>query len=120
MKEDKRKKFNYRDLMEPPFSGLHYLSEVPGIYSCHKCKTDLFSSRAKFHAGSGWPSFDESRPNAVKLIPTDELPGMAAHCNNCMAFLGTYIKGENFTEKNQRYNVNSDALYFRVDRNEEL
>lgn len=119
-KDNKSTQSSYRDLMEAPFSGLHYLNEVPGIYSCLNCKTELFSSRDKFHAGSGWPAFDESRPEAIKLKNTKQLPGKAAHCNTCDTFLGTYIKGEDFTEKNQRYNINSEALYFTADRKEEL
>jgi peptide-methionine (R)-S-oxide reductase len=42
---------------EPPFSGEYADAETNGIYKCVCCGQPLFSSDAKFHSGSGWPSY---------------------------------------------------------------
>src|ERR1700686_2099795 len=42
---------------EPPGTGAYEDAETPGTYTCVCCGQPLFSSDAKFHSGSGWPSF---------------------------------------------------------------
>src|SRR5580765_2471115 len=42
---------------EPPGTGEYEDTETPGTYTCVCCGQPLFSSDAKFHSGSGWPSF---------------------------------------------------------------
>lgn len=114
MKElnEKEKKVMQDREMEAPFSGLHYLNESPGIYSCKQCGEELFYSEDKFHCGSGWPAFDDCNEEVVKLISSDEKRGKVVICSNCEGFLGTFIEGEEFTPKNRRYNINSIALSF--------
>lgn len=111
-KKDEEMRREQVRVMEEPFSGLHYINEVQGTYRCRVCKADLFSSEAKFHSGSGWPTFDDSYKGSTELRFIDKLPGKAVHCADCGEFLGTYITGEDFTSKNQRYNINSRSLDF--------
>lgn len=114
MKElnEKEKKVIETGEMEAPFSGLHYLNESPGIYFCKRCGEEVFYSEDKFHSGSGWPSFDDCNAETVSMVTTEERPGKAVLCKNCNAFLGNYIVGEGFTNKNKRFNINSIALKF--------
>jgi peptide-methionine (R)-S-oxide reductase len=42
---------------EPPFTGEYENEEAEGTYVCVCCGQPLFSSDAKFHSGSGWPSY---------------------------------------------------------------
>lgn len=56
-----------------------------GTYICAACYLPLFSSRAKYESGTGWPSFFESIPDHLatqrdfKLI----LPRTEYHCARC-------------------------------------
>lgn len=42
---------------EPPFTGEYENTETDGTYVCVCCGQPLFASDAKFHSGSGWPSY---------------------------------------------------------------
>ena len=42
---------------EQPFCGTLLDNKKTGVYLCAGCELPLFSSRAKFHSGTGWPSF---------------------------------------------------------------
>jgi peptide-methionine (R)-S-oxide reductase len=44
---------------EPAFSGALTDVAEPGVYVCAGCGSALFSSKAKFHSGCGWPSYYE-------------------------------------------------------------
>ncbi|ROJ70144.1 Methionine-R-sulfoxide reductase B2, mitochondrial [Anabarilius grahami] len=60
---------------EVPFSGIYLNHNEVGMYHCVCCDSPLFSSEAKYDAGTGWPSFheahgtwekDESHANIVR------------------------------------------------------
>ena len=63
---------------EAPFTGKLLHEERDGMFKCAACGNPLFSSNAKFDSGSGWPSFDQALPGAVKEVP-DTSHGMVRH-----------------------------------------
>src|SRR4051812_19271986 len=42
---------------ERPFCGTLLDNKQQGVYTCAGCGLPLFTSDAKFHSGTGWPSF---------------------------------------------------------------
>lgn len=97
---------------EAPFSNEYDKFYQEGTFICRKCNNPLFSSKAKFDAGCGWPAFDENFPNAVKRIPDPDGVRTEIQCANCGAHLGHVFLGEHFTEKNTRYCANSLSIRF--------
>ena len=66
----------------------------------------------KFDAGCGWPSFDESYPNAIKRVPDPDGIRTEIQCANCGGHLGPEFVGEGFTDKDTRHFVNSLSIQF--------
>lgn len=97
---------------EAPFSGEYDNFFVDGTFICRKCNSPLFSSKAKFDAACGWPSFDENFPDAVKRLPDPDGQRTEIQCANCGAHLGHVFEGEHMTDKNTRHCVNSLSISF--------
>jgi peptide methionine sulfoxide reductase MsrB len=49
----------FEERTEPPFSSPLDKEKRQGTYICAACHLPLFSSKAKFDSGTGWPSFYE-------------------------------------------------------------
>ncbi len=76
---------------EPPFSGEYEDTETEGTYVCVCCGQPLFASDAKYHSGSGWPSYYQ--PIAADNVEMDRdiSHGMSrteVMCSRCDAHLG--------------------------------
>ncbi len=75
---------------ERAFTGPYLDSKDDGTFRCAGCGNPLFASDAKFESGTGWPSFTEALPGAVKTIEDRSL-GMVrteVQCARCGGHLG--------------------------------
>lgn len=97
---------------ETPFTGVYDNFYQDGTFICRRCNAPLFSSKAKFDAGCGWPSFDENFPNAVIRLPDADGQRTEIECTNCKAHLGHVFEGERLTDKDTRHCVNSLSIRF--------
>jgi peptide-methionine (R)-S-oxide reductase len=97
---------------EAPFTGEYDNFYEDGTFICQRCNAPLFSSKSKFNAGCGWPSFDESFPNAIKRVLDPDGIRTEIECTNCGAHLGHEFHGEGLTNKNTRDCVNSLSIRF--------
>lgn len=97
---------------EAPFTGEYENFYEEGIFICRKCNNPLFSSKSKFDAKCGWPSFDENYPNALKRLADPDGLRTEIECSNCSAHLGHVFNGEHLTAKNTRHCVNSLSILF--------
>jgi len=97
---------------EPPFTGENDNFYEQGTYICRRCNQPLFSSKNEFDAGCGWPSFDESLPNAIKHVPDPDGRRTEMQCTKCGAHSGHEFIGEHLMVKNTREYVNSLSIRF--------
>jgi len=104
---------------EPSFTGEYDNFYEDGVFICRRCNAPLFSSKSKFDAGCGWPSFDESFLNAIKRVPDPDETRTEIQCANCGRHLGHEFLGEYLTDKNTRECVNSLSIRF-VSKGKEL
>jgi len=99
---------------ERPFSGKYVDNHETGMYKCKVCGTQLFASGTKFDSGTGWPSFDQALPGAVKY-EKDMSAGMErteVDCANCGAHLGHIFDDGPKETTGKRLCINSCALDF--------
>ena len=75
---------------EAPFSGKLLPLGEDGVYRCAVCGNPLFAGDAKFESGTGWPSFDQALPGAVREVADDSLGQHRVEivCANCGSHLG--------------------------------
>ncbi len=97
---------------EVPFSGKYATSHEEGMFACVVCGNKLFASDAKFDSGTGWPSFDQALPGAVKY-EHDSKYGMERTevlCANCNSHLGHVFDDGPKATTGKRYCINSVCL----------
>jgi peptide-methionine (R)-S-oxide reductase len=97
---------------EAPFTGQYWNSHEPGMYRCAVCGVELFSADAKFDSGTGWPSFDQALPGAVRYVEDRSLGASRTEvvCAKCGAHLGHVFDDGPKETTGKRYCMNSVCL----------
>ena len=95
---------------EAPFSG-KLAESKNGTYVCTACGNPLFAADTKFDSGTGWPSFDQALPGAVRLEDDDSLGVHRTEvlCAKCGSHLG-HVFDDGPTATGKRYCLNSVCL----------
>jgi peptide-methionine (R)-S-oxide reductase len=87
--------------------------ERTGLYLCAGCDLPVYSSKTKFHSGTGWPSFWEPLPNAVGTSEDSSffMTRTEVHCRRCGGHLG-HVFDDGPPPTGMRYCMNGVALNF--------
>ena len=85
-----------------------------GTFHCAGCNQPLFSSRAKFESGTGWPSFFQPLPRAIGTRRDQSLleQRTEVHCARCGGHLG-HVFTDVPRPTGLRYCMNGIAMTFR-------
>jgi peptide-methionine (R)-S-oxide reductase len=99
---------------EAPFSSPLNENHEPGVFECVACGLPLFSSKAKFDSGTGWPSFWEpiARENVIEEIDKSlSATRTEVLCARCESHLG-HVFDDGPEPTGLRYCMNGVALKF--------
>ena len=107
---------------ERPNTSILEQEERTGMYRCAGCSTPLFPSTAKFHSGTGWPSFASTVDRNVQVETVGALQktlgGADVRCASCGGHLGDVFQdgflfvGTPAFVTGERYCIDGGALLF--------
>ena len=99
---------------EPPGSSPLLEEHRQGTFCCAADGHPLFSSRTKYESGTGWPSFWQPLPGAIRTSTDFDAgyPRTEVHCARCGGHLG-HVFDDGPRPTGKRYCMNGDALIFR-------
>lgn len=99
---------------EAPYSSPLNENHEQGVFECVGCGLPLFSSKAKFESGTGWPSFWEpiAKNNVVEEVDNSlSATRTEVLCARCEAHLG-HVFDDGPRPTGLRYCMNGVALKF--------
>lgn len=99
---------------EKAFKNVYYSTEKKGVYQCAGCELALFSSKDKFDAKTGRPSF-YAPICPQNLAYRQKRVWFRKHtevlCNRCEGYLGEMFE-DKAEPTGKRFSINSAALLF--------
>ena len=100
---------------ERPYSSPLNDEHRSGVFACKGCAQPVFSSKAKFESGTGWPSFWAPLPRAVGTRSDRSLmmARVEVHCSRCGGHLG-HVFDDGPKPTGKRYCMNGVAMTFRA------
>jgi peptide-methionine (R)-S-oxide reductase len=103
----------FQENTEPPFSSPLNDEKSVGTYLCAACYQPLFTSKAKYDSGTGWPSFFQALPKALGRREDRSLfmVRIEYHCSRCGGHQG-HVFEDGPKPTGLRYCNNGLALKF--------
>ncbi|MEM9436587.1 MAG: peptide-methionine (R)-S-oxide reductase MsrB [Pseudomonadota bacterium] len=104
-----------REGTERPFSSPLDKNYAAGMYHCRGCDLEVYSSEHKYDSGTGWPSFWQSMPDAIRTKEDRKLIRVRTecHCRRCGSHFG-HIFSDGPRPTGKRHCLNGVSLVFKA------